>query len=109
MIRSIFVSLFFFFGPALLLFMLRNLVLLLLLRAKHRREKAPEPEVIDITPVDKERAPNWFYALVAVISLAIAVTVFMQIEKKVDVEVQQYVPAHTDASGNIVTGDWKQK
>jgi len=109
MIRSIFVSLFFFFGPALLLFMLRNLVLLLLLRAKHRREKPPEPEIIDITPVDKERAPNWFYALVVAISLVSAVTVFMQIEKKGDAEVQKYVPAHMDQSGNIVTGDWKQK
>ncbi|MDQ6996822.1 MAG: hypothetical protein Q9M82_05090, partial [Mariprofundus sp.] len=92
MIRSIFVSLFFFFGPALLLFMLRNLVLLLLLRAKDRREKVQQPEIIDITPVDKDRAPNWFYALVITISLSIAITVFLQIEKKGDVEVRQYVP-----------------
>jgi len=109
MIRSIFVSLFFFFGPALLLFMLRNLVLLLLLRAKHRREKPPEPEIIDITPVDKERAPAWFYALVVAISLASAVTVFLQLEKKGEAQVQHYVPAHMDQSGNIVTGDWKEK
>ncbi len=109
MIRSIFVSLFFFFGPALLLFMLRNLVLLLLLRAKYRREKPPEPEIIDITPVDKERTPNWFYALVAAISLTIAVTMFMQMEQKGDVKVRQYVPAHIGESGNIVTGDWKGK
>jgi len=107
MIRSLFVSLFFFFGPALLLFMLRNLVLLLLLRAQHRREKAQQPEVIDITPVDKARAPYWFYALVVAISLASAVTVFMMIENKTDVELHQYVPAHMGTSGNIVTGDWK--
>ncbi len=108
MIRSIFVSLFFFFGPALLLFMLRNLTLLLLLRAKIKREKVDEPEIIDITPVDKERAPNWFYALVVAISLASAVTIFMQLEKKGDAGVHQYVPAHISESGKIVTGDWKR-
>lgn len=108
MIRSLFVSLFFFFGPALLLFMLRNLTLLLLLRAKNRRERAREPEVIDITPVDKERAPNWFYALVVAISLASAVTVFMHLQHKADTEVNHYVPAHMDEAGNLVPGHWQQ-
>ncbi|MFQ5345547.1 MAG: hypothetical protein ACE5DZ_06265 [Mariprofundus sp.] len=108
MIRSLFVSLFFFFGPALLLFMLRNLTLLLLLRAKNRRERAREPEVIDITPVDKERAPNWFYALVVAISLASAVTVFMHLQHKADTEVRHYVPAHMDEAGNLVPGHWQQ-
>jgi len=109
MIRSLFVSLFFFFGPALLLFMLRNLTLLLLVRAKNRREKAQEPEVIDITPVDKERAPNWFYALVIAISLACAVAVFMQLEQQSDVEEHQYVPSHMNESGELVPGHWVSK
>lgn len=109
MIRSLFVSLFFFFGPALLLFMLRNLTLLLLVKAKNRREKAQEPEVIDITPVDKERAPTWFYALVVVVSLASAVTVFMQLEQKGDVGVHQYVPSHMNESGELVPGHWISK
>jgi len=108
MIRSIFVALFFFFGPALLLFMLRNLILLLLLRAKNKHEKASEPEVIDITPIKKDRAPNWFYAVVVVISLSCAVTVFMNLEKG-GIEARHYVPAHVDESGNIVTGGWKDK
>jgi len=108
MIRSLFVSLFFFFGPALLLFMLRNLTLLMLLRAKAKQQKAQEPEIIDITPVEKERAPNWFYVLVVAISLVSAVTVFMQLEKKGDAEVRQYMPAHINESGKIVTGDWKR-
>jgi len=108
MIRSIFVSLFFFFGPALLLFMLRNLALLLLLKAKARQAEKPEVEVIDITPVKKERAPGWFYALVIAISLTCAVTVFLNLERG-ETEVRHYVPAHVDESGNIVTGDWKNK
>jgi len=105
MIRSIFVSLFFFFGPALLLFMLRNLTLLLLLKAKSKQEKAQNIEIIDITPVKKERAPTWFYALVVAISLACAVTVFMNLEHG-QADVQKYVPAYMDESGNIVSGDW---
>jgi len=106
MIRSLFVSLFFFFGPALLLFMLRNLALLLV-KTKNRHEKAQQPEVIDITPVDKERAPNWFYVLVVAISLSIAITVFFQMQKQDGVEEHHYVPAHIGGSGHIVTGDWK--
>ncbi len=109
MIRSLFVSLFFFFGPALLLFMLRNLTLLLLLKAKGRQEQAHQVEVIDITPVKKGRAPTWFYALVVAISLSCAVTVFMNLDHGEDTEVQHYVPAHVDESGNVVSGDWQNK
>lgn len=108
MIRSLFVSLFFFFGPALLLFMLRNITLLLLLKLKSRQENAPEIEIIDVTPVIKERAPTWFYALVIAISLACAVTVFMNLENG-EADVQKYVPAYMDESGNIVSGDWDNK
>jgi len=107
MIRSIFVSLFFFFGPALLLFMLRNLTLLLLLKAKAKQAKAQEIEVIDITPIKKDRAPTWFYALVIAISLTCAVSVFLNLDRG-GAEVQHYVPAHVDESGNIVSGDWKK-
>ncbi len=109
MIRSLFVALFFFFGPALLLFMLRNLTLLLLLRAKNKHEKAQQPEVIDITPVKKDRAPNWFYAIVIIVSLASAVTVFIHLQQSDDATIKHYVPAHVDESGNIVTGGWKPK
>jgi uncharacterized membrane protein len=108
MIRSLLVSLFFFFGPALLMFMLRNLTLLLLLWARNRQRRVREQEIIDITPVRKGRAPAWFYAVVIIISLTSAVTVFTQLQHG-DVEQQQYVPAHVDKSGNIVSGDWEPK
>jgi uncharacterized membrane protein len=108
MIRSLFVALFFFFGPALLMFMLRNLTLLLLLWAKNRRRRAQEEKIIDITPVRKHRAPNWFYIAVVLVSLASAVTVFIQLQSD-DVQQQQYMPAHVDESGNIVPGRWKPK
>jgi hypothetical protein len=106
MIRSLFVSLFFFFGPALLMFMLRNLLLLWRLRAQRREQ---QPEVIDIKPVDeRKRAPNWFYALVVAISLASAVTMFLYLQEHSDQgEVRHYVPAHIDAAGRLVPGHWQ--
>ena len=87
-----------------------NAVLQSSMRDDHeaRQEKAQEIEVIDITPVKKDRAPIWFYALVIAISLTCAVTVFLNLDRG-GAEVQHYVPAHSDASGNIVPGDWKSE
>ncbi len=109
MIRELVIAVFFFFGPALVMVVLRNLVLLLLLRAKQRREKAHEPEVIDITPVDESRTPFWFYAMVVAVSLTCAVFVFMLLEQKTNHGVHQYVPAHSDKSGKIVPGHWRNE
>jgi len=109
MIRELLIATFFFFGPALLMVTLRNIVLLLLLWAKNRQQRAREQEIIDITPVDKNRAPHWFYAVVIVISLISAVSVFLALQHKDAVGQHQYVPAHVDKSGKIVTGDWKRK
>jgi len=108
MIRELFISIFFFFGPALLMLMLRNVTLLSLLWLKNRQQHAREEKIIDITPVEKHRAPRWFYALVIVISLISAVTVFINLEKDA-AQVNQYMPAHIDASGKIVSGDWQDK
>ena len=107
MIRNLLISIFFFFGPAILLFMLRNgLVLLRLwLRARQRREG--EPRVIDITPVSDKKAPAWFYALVVVISLGCAVAVFMFLQSDVEVESRRYVPAHVGEDGKVVPGHWE--
>ena len=108
MIRNLFVAIFFFFGPALLMFMMRNIVLLTLLWLKKKQKEAHEhPEVIDITPIHKQRHPNWFIIVVVIISLFCAVSVFIQLQKADDVAQHQYVPAYTDEAGNIVPGDWK--
>ena len=107
MIRNLLVAIFFFFGPALLMFMLRNIVLLTLLWLKKRQHEAKmHPEVIDVTPVHKHRAPNWFYIAVFVISLTSAVSVFIALQNG-DVDDHEYVPAYVDESGDIVPGDWK--
>ncbi len=107
MIRELLIAVFFFFAPALVMLMLRNAALLLLLWLKHRERRAREPEVIDVTPVPKDRASRWFYVAVVIISLISAVTVFLTLQRNADVENRQYVPAYTDESGNIVKGHWK--
>jgi len=107
MIRSILVSIFFFIGPALLMFFLRNLLLLAQLWLKNRQKHAHEQEIIDITPIHNHIHPNWFIITVVIVSLACAVTVFMELQKADDVAPHQYVPAHMSESGEIVPGGWR--
>lgn len=108
MLRNLLVSIFFFIGPALLMFIARNMVLLLLLWLKARQAREMEQKVIDITPVRKQRAPRWFYILVLLVSLTSAISVFMMLQNG-DVPPQEYVPAYTDEAGNIVPGQWRPK
>jgi len=109
MIRSILVSIFFFVGPALLMFMLRNIVLMTRLWLKNRQLHADEREIIDITPIHNHIHPNWFIISVVIISLGCAVTVFMQLQNAEDVAPHHYVPAHMGESGEIVPGGWQSK
>ena len=109
MFRNLLVSIFFFIGPALLMFIGRNLVLIGLLWLKKRHQQELEPKVINVTPIHNHRHPNWFVIIVVVISMVCAVTVFMELQKAEDVPPQEYVPAYTDESGNIVPGHWKPK
>ena len=106
MMRSLIIALFFFFGPALLMFMLRNMVLLFLVWMKQRQQHRQE-QVIDITPVEKGRAPRWFYIVVVLISLASAVVVFNTLQQTEVAQRQVYVPAHIDEHGRLVPGMYK--
>jgi len=109
MIRSILVSIFFFIGPAMLMFMLRNVALLARAWLKNRQLHAHDPEIIDITPIHNHIHPNWFIIAVVIVSMTCAVAVFMQLQSNEDVDPHQYVPAHMDESGNIVPGGWQPK
>ncbi|GAV21189.1 hypothetical protein MMIC_P2169 [Mariprofundus micogutta] len=109
MIRNLLVSIFFFIGPALLMFILRNIVMIILLTLKNRQRRAREQEVIDVTPIHHHIHPNWFVIVVVIVSTFIAVTVFMKLQNSDDVEPHQYVPAHMGESGKIVPGGWKPK
>ncbi len=109
MIRNILLAIVFFFGPALLMFMLRNIVLLLRLRLQQRRQHHGSPEVIDITPtIEKKTASRWFYAFAAGLGIAVAVSAFMYLQS-VDGEVRHYVPAHVSEDGKLVPGHWQNK
>jgi len=109
MIRNLLIAVFFFFGPALLMFVARNLFMLALLWLKMRHKREQEHKVIDITPIHNHRHPNWYVIIVVIVSLTCAVTVFMELQKSVDVVPQQYVPAYTDDSGKIIQGHWEPK
>ncbi len=107
MIRNLLIAVFFFFGPALLMFVARNMIMLGLLWLKTRHKREQEHKVIDITPIHKHGHPNWYIIIVVIVSLTCAVAVFMELQKSDDVEPQQYVPAYTDDSGQVVPGHWQ--
>jgi len=107
MIRNLLIAIFFFFGPALLMFVARNMLLIGLFWLKTRRKREQEHKIIDITPIHNHRHPNWFVIIVVTVSLTCALTVFMELQKADDVEPQHYVPAYTDDSGRIVPGHWQ--
>lgn len=107
MIRNLLIAIFFFFGPAMLMFIARNLVLIGLLWLKNRHKRELEHKVIDITPIHNHRHPNWYVIIVVIVSLTCAVAVFMELQKTDDVEPQQYVPAYTNESGQVIPGHWR--
>ncbi|MDQ6993928.1 MAG: hypothetical protein Q9M31_10660 [Mariprofundus sp.] len=100
MIRNIFLTLIFFFGPVLLMFMLRNILLLLRIWLVARAERS-DPEIIDVTPVEKQSAPRWFYLAAILLGLATAINGFIYLQK-VDNQITQYIPAHVNEQGELV-------
>ncbi|ATX81840.1 hypothetical protein Ga0123462_0971 [Mariprofundus ferrinatatus] len=109
MFRNILVSIFFFVGPALLMFLARNLTVMGMIWLKNRQRRARQQQVIDITPIHKHSHPNWYVIIVVIVSLTCAVTVFLELQKKDEVVPQEYVPAYTDETGSIVPGHWRPK
>ncbi len=104
MIRSLIIAIFFFFGPAILMFAARNLLQMLPRWLERRRQ---EKTIIDVTPVDEHATPRWFYLLVLLVSLSSAVTIFITLQRHSTPPPRIYVPAHSDPSGNIIPGHWQ--
>jgi hypothetical protein len=104
MIRSIFVSILFFFGPAILMFMLRNLFLFTRAWLRLRRQRQQqEHEVIDITP-HKHASPSMMFNIAAiVVGLICAFLAWQEMRSGPEVPMH-YVPAHVDEHGKIVPG-----
>ncbi|MDX8395131.1 MAG: hypothetical protein R8K22_01815 [Mariprofundaceae bacterium] len=106
MIRSIIISALFFFGPALLMFMLRNMFLMLKIWLKARNQKAvQEAEVIDITP-EKPSSPSTLFVTAAIIvGVVCAVLAWQEMTAPAD-DQRTYIPAHTDSQGKIIPGQY---
>ncbi|MFQ5355283.1 MAG: hypothetical protein ACE5DY_02115 [Mariprofundaceae bacterium] len=107
MIRNIFLSFLFFFGPAMLMFLLRYLGLFLRLWFMARKMRGQqEPEVIDITPKKPHPPSTAFIIFTFVISLIIAVLVWQRLGGDAEVG-KNYVPARVSEQGRVVPGHYE--
>jgi hypothetical protein len=99
MIRNIFVTLIFFFGPALLMFVVRNVFLFW--RAKHAQKKQ-EPEIINITPSNQTPPSRFFLASAIAVGFIFAFFAWSQLSDTSPITNQTYIPAHINAQGDLV-------
>lgn len=103
MMRSIIISLLFFFGPALMMFVLRKLFLIARIWLRLRDLQRQEDDVIDITP-HKQESPSMVFKMAAIIvGLTCAFLAWQEMNSEPE-EVQRYVPAHMDDQGRLVPG-----
>lgn len=104
MIRSILISALFFFGPAILMFLLRNLFLFLRVWMRLRQlRKQQDEDVIDITP-HKHGSPSMLFNIAAIIvGLTCAFLAWQEMNSEPGSE-RRYVPAYVDKQGNVVPG-----
>ena len=103
MIRNLLVSILFFFGPVILMFVLRNMGLFLRLWVNMRRRQRQEAEIIDVTPVS-DRGPSTLFIVAAiVIGLTCATLAWLRMGGE-GIGEAQYTPAHMDERGKVVPG-----
>ena len=103
MIRNIIVSLIFFFGPAILMFVLRHMFFFWKLRREMRRKQA---DIIDITPQKPNAPSHFFIASVVTVGLISAYFAYTQLHSEHTKQQTQYVPAHINAQGELVPGQY---
>lgn len=96
--RYLFLTLLGFFGPALLMLLLR--LTWYYFREKWLR-KSTDPEIINITPVHKRRVSKRFIIVWLLVSVVCTALLLWQIDDSPAPE-HVYIPAHTDAQGNFV-------
>ncbi len=104
MIRNIFVSALFFFGPALLMFMLRNLFLFLRVWLRLRRmRREQEHDIIDITP-HKRSSPSLLFNITAIVVGVVCAFLAWQEMNSAPGKELRYVPAYVNEKGELVPG-----
>jgi len=100
MIRNIIVTLLFFFGPALLMFVLRNIFLFWKSRKAMQKQ---QPDIIDITPTGPTSPSRFFLASVIAVGLTSAYLAYTQLTMDNPTHQQmQYIPAHINTQGELV-------
>lgn len=107
--KGILISLLFFFGPVILLFVLRYGVLFLRAWLFLRRQQG-NPDVIDITPHHSRKPSIIFIVLAVAIGLLTAVLAWQRITGPADQHKGRvYVPAHVDKQGQLVPGHFQKR
>ncbi|HXH64269.1 MAG TPA: hypothetical protein VNH42_02040 [Mariprofundaceae bacterium] len=106
MIRDLLVAIVFFFGPMLVMFVLRNLAWVFKLWLELRRQRRMQPEVVDVTPQRSDSGPSLaFVALAILIGGLSAYLAWNHTRQNAGTNLDmQYVPAHLDAQGRVVPG-----
>ncbi len=103
MIRNVLIVIVFFFGPALVMLMLRALLPLV---AGWLRARRAAREVIDVTP-RKRALPRWFWPLALMLGAASAAWAWQALDQAgPPAEGRVYVPAHLGKDGRLVPGHW---
>lgn len=104
MIRNIIISALFFFGPALMMFVLRKMFLIARIWFRLRRlRQQQDTNVIDITP-HKHASPSMLFNIAAVIVGLTCAFLAWQEMKSAPESDRRYVPAHLDNQGRVVPG-----
>jgi len=105
MIRNVFITLIFFFGPALLMFVIRHIFLLMRVAWILRKQRHAD-DIIDITPRPTPNSPGKVFIMLSLlIGLACATLVWFDMDDSSH-ETMQYVPAHMDAHGKLIPGEY---
>jgi len=105
--KSILISLLFFFGPVLFMFVLRYIGLLLRIWLLWRRHKKDGENVIDITP-PKPHPPSVRFIIFAVTAGLVIAGLVLQRLTSQDVHNDIYVPAHLNSQGTLAPEHFKK-
>ena len=107
MIRNIFITLIFFFGPALLMFVIRHFFLLFKIWRTVRKQQT-QNTIIDITPHPARTSPGKVFIIASLlVGLMCATWVWSQMANTSGQTEVQYIPAHIDATGKVIPGHYE--
>lgn len=104
--KSILISLLFFFGPVLLMFALRYFGLLLRIWLLWRRQKQQGKDVIDITPRTPRPPSLWFIIFAIAAGLAVSTLVWHRLTDEGQ-RAGTYIPAHINSHGTFVPENFR--